>query len=143
MFERYNVFKKLFNVFQTGGCMTIKRFEEVESWQKARILTTAVYTMCSEGKASKDFGFRDQIQRASVSVMSNIAEGFERNNNKEFVRFLLYSKGSCGEIRNLLIIANDLKYIQDQQFNELSELAVIVSSQIANFIKYLKKAKKD
>lgn len=143
MFERYNVFKKLFNVFQTGGCMTIKRFEEVEAWQKARILTTAVYTMCSEGKASKDFGFRDQIQRASVSVMSNIAEGFERNNNKEFVRFLLYSKGSCGEIRNLLIIANDLKYIQDQQFNELSELAVIVSSQIANFIKYLKKAKKD
>ena len=123
--------------------MTIKRFEEVEAWQKARILTTAVYTMCSEGKASKDFGFRDQIQRASVSVMSNIAEGFERNNNKEFVRFLLYSKGSCGEIRNLLIIANDLKYIQDQQFNELSELAVIVSSQIANFIKYLKKAKKD
>ncbi|MDP1675776.1 MAG: four helix bundle protein [Bacteroidota bacterium] len=123
--------------------MTIKRFEEVEAWQKARILTTAVYTMCSEGKALKDFGFRDQIQRASVSVMSNIAEGFERNNNKEFVRFLFYSKGSCGEVRNLLIVANDLKYIQDQRFNELSELAIIVSSQIANFIKYLKKSKKD
>ncbi len=123
--------------------MTITRFEEVDAWKKARILTTSIYALCSEGKASKDFGFRDQIQRASISVMSNIAEGFERNSNKEFVRFLLYSKGSCGEVRNLLIIANDLKYLQVQQFNELSELAITVSSQIANFIKYLKKSKKE
>ena len=123
--------------------MTIKRFEDIEAWQRARILTKVVYTFCADGKASKDFGFRDQIQRASISVMSNIAEGFERNNNKEFIRFLLYSKGSCGEVRNLLIIANDLKYIEDKQYPELSDMAITVSSQIANFIKYLRKPKKD
>jgi len=122
--------------------MTIKRFEDIEAWKHARILTTSVYTFCASGNASKDFGFRDQIQRAAISVMSNIAEGFERNNNKEFIRFLLYSKGSCGEVRNLLIVANDLKYIDDNQFDKLFELASTVSSQIANFIKYLRKSKR-
>ena len=91
--------------------MTIKRFEDIKAWQDARVLTSQVYKICSEGKPSKDFGFRDQIQRASVSIMSNIAEGFERNNNKEFVRFLLYSKGSCGEVTTLLVVASDLNYI--------------------------------
>lgn len=123
--------------------MTIKRFEEIESWQNARVLTSSVYLFCSEGKASKDYGFRDQIQRASISIMSNIAEGFERNNNNEFIKFLGYSKGSCGEVRNLLIIANDLKYIDNDKFSELSGVSIMVSSQIANFIKYLSKLKKD
>ncbi|MDD8018630.1 MAG: four helix bundle protein [Bacteroidota bacterium] len=121
----------------------IKRFEDVKAWEDARVLTFKIYKICSDGKPSKDFGFRDQIQRASVSIMSNmsnIAEGFERNNNKEFVRFLLYSKGSCGEVRSLLTVANDLKYINDDEFKELHELATVVSSQIANFIKYLKKS---
>ncbi len=123
--------------------MTIKRFEEIESWQNARVLTSSVYLFCSEGKASKDYGFRDQIQRASISIMSNIAEGFERNNNNEFIKFLGYSKGSCGEVRNLLIIANDLKYIDNDKFSELSGVSIMVSSQKANFIKYLSKLKKD
>ena len=120
--------------------MRIQRFEEIKAWQDARVLTSEIYKLCSEGKPSKDFGFRDQIQRACISIMSNIAEGFERNNNKEFVKFLLYSKGSCGEVRSLLIVAMDLNYVLDEQFKKLMEISISVSSQISNFIKYLKKS---
>ena len=81
---------------------------------------------------------RDQLQRASVSIMNNIAEGFERNSNKEFIRFLSYSKGSAGEIRSLMYVALDLKFISQNEFNKLFEDAEILIKKISSLIKYLK-----
>ncbi len=118
--------------------MTIKRFEEIKVWQDARIFTKVIYEMTANHSFKKDYGLKDQIQRASVSVMSNIAEGYERDNNKELVRFLLYSKGSIGEVRSLLCVASDLSYISDTQFQRTRETAIAISAQIANFIKYLR-----
>jgi len=107
-------------------------------WQDARVLTRSIYVLTSNHQFKRDFGLKDQIQRASVSVMSNIAEGYERDNGKEFVRFLLYSKGSIGEVRSLLCVASDLSYISDTEFQRTREIAVAISAQIANFIKYLR-----
>lgn len=119
--------------------MAIQRFEEMKVWQDARILSKQVYKTTKTKDFRKDFSLRDQIQRASVSVMSNIAEGYERDSNKEMIRFLNYSKGSVGEVRSLLYVALDQEYISDKQFVELKDDAVLISTQIANFIKYLKK----
>ncbi len=88
--------------------MKIERFEDVIAWQKARVLTVKIYTLFRE---SKDFGFTNQIQRASVSIMNNIAEGFERKGDKAFKHFLFMAKGSCGEVRSMLILAKDLDLI--------------------------------
>ena len=118
--------------------MTIKRFEEMKVWQDARMLTKTIYEITDNRRFNKDFGLKDQIQRASVSVMSNIAEGYERDNSKELVRFLLYSKGSIGEVRSLLCVASDLSYISDSEFRRTRETAIAISAQIANFIKYLR-----
>ena len=79
--------------------MKIERFEDLKVWKYLRTLVTDIYKLTSDIPFAKDFGLKDQIQRASVSIMNNIAEGFERDNNKEFVRFLIYSKGSAGEVR--------------------------------------------
>ena len=119
--------------------MAIQRFEEMKVWQDARILTKSIYTITQKRLFKIDFGLRDQIQRASVSIISNIAEGYERDNNKEFVKFLGYSKGSVGEVRSLLYGALDQAYITEGEFNINKEMAINISSQIANFIKYLKK----
>lgn len=108
-------------------------------WQDSRVLSKRIYTITKNKDFRRDFGLRDQIQRASVSVMSNIAEGYERDSNKELIRFLNYSKGSVGEVRSLLYVALDQEYISDKQFEELKDDAVSISTQIANFIKYLKK----
>jgi four helix bundle protein len=96
--------------------MGIARFEDIIAWQKAKELTVQIYTLYEN---SKDFGFKDQIQRASVSVMNNIAEGFERKSNKEFKQFLYIAKGSCGEVRSMLIIANELKKINTSDYKVL------------------------
>lgn len=96
-----------------------------------------IYAISSKGNFNRDYPLRDQIQRASVSVLSNIAEGYERDNNREFIKFLGYSKGSIGEVRSLLYVALDRKYIQESEFNSLYNSCVNISSQIANFIKYL------
>jgi four helix bundle protein len=120
--------------------MVIKRFEEMKVWQDARVLTKSIYDATSIGKFSKDFGLRDQIQRASVSAMSNIVEGYERDNNKEFIKFLGYSKGSIGEVRSLLYVALDNLYINETNFNELKEQCILISQQISNFEKYLRKS---
>ncbi|MEW6061339.1 MAG: four helix bundle protein [Bacteroidota bacterium] len=117
--------------------MTIQRFEEMKVWQDARKAVSDIYAVSSVGKFNRDYSLRDQIQRASVSVMSNIAEGYERNNNREFIKFLGYSKGSIGEVRSLLYVALDRKYIQESEFISLYKSCVHISSQIANFIKYL------
>jgi len=94
--------------------MKIEKFENIISWQKAEILTTEIY---KEFNNCKNFGFRDQNQRASVSIMNNIAEGFERHGNKEFKHFLFIAKGSCGEVRSMLYLTNKLDYLSKKQTN--------------------------
>ncbi len=116
---------------------TITRFEEVEAWQTARQLTRLIYALTDEGSFVKDFGLRNQIQRASVSVMSNIAEGFECRTQAQFIEFLGRAKASAGEVRCQLYVAIDLKYLGEDQFCLAFDLADKVSRQLARFIQYL------
>lgn len=118
--------------------MAIQRFEEMKVWQDSRNLSKEIYNITKNREFKRDFGLRDQIQRASVSIMSNIAEGYERDSNKELIRFLKYSKGSVGEVRSLLYVALDQEYINSSQFDQLKHAATSISTQIANFIKYLR-----
>jgi four helix bundle protein len=90
----------------------IQKFEDIESWKSARRLTSEIYQETSTGEFVRDFGLKDQIRRASVSILSNIAEGFERGNDKEFAHFLAISKGSCGEVRAQLYVALDQRYLR-------------------------------
>lgn len=121
--------------------MIINRFEEMKVWKEARIFVPEIYRATSQKYFSCDFGLKDQIQRAAVSIMNNIAEGFERDNSKEFIRFLSFSKGSSGEVRSLLYVAFDLKYISQVEFNNLYEKSISIITQLSNFIKYLKQRK--
>ena len=105
----------------------IERFEDLIAWQKARQLTKRIYGISKTGEFSKDFGLRDQIRRASVSIMSNIAEGFERGGRSEFHQFLVIAKGSCAELRSQLYVALDVEYIDLTVFEEVSRLAIEVS----------------
>lgn len=114
--------------------MIIASFENIIAWQKAKLLTLEIYDIF---KNSKDCGFKDQIQRASISIMNNIAEGFERQTNKEFTYFLYIAKGSCGEVRSMLQIALDLKYITKENHEKLLKLSTEISKVIAGFIKTL------
>jgi four helix bundle protein len=122
--------------------LKIQKFEDMKVWQDARNFVSNIYKSTSNQKFNKDFGFRDQIQRAAVSIMSNIAEGYERDSNKELIRFLQYSKGSAGEVRSLLYIAKDLGYLNDKEFLEYHETSLAIIKQISNFIKYLKQRSK-
>lgn len=115
----------------------IERFEEIKAWQLARELVTAVYRVSSQGKFATDFGLRDQIRRAAISVISNIAEGFERGSEKEFQRFLYMAKGSAGEVRSQLYIASDLGYLATEEFADLKARAEEVSRALSGFITYL------
>lgn len=117
----------------------ITRFEEVEAWKTARQLTLLIYKMTEQGAFAKDFGLKDQIRRAAVSVMSNVAEGFESRTNTQFINYLGHSKGSSGEVRSQLYIALDLKYVPQEQFEEAFEMADKASRQIRRFIEYLEK----
>src|SRR5215471_711140 len=103
--------------------MKIQRFEDILAWQKARTLAKNIYDSTRAGAFAKDYGLKDQVQRASVSTMSNIAEGFERGGDREFVQFLSNSKGSCGEVKSHLYVALDLNYITDSTFRELYDNA--------------------
>ena len=114
--------------------MKIERFEDIIAWQKAKLLSVEIY---KQFENSKDYGFRDQIQRASVSVMNNIAEGFERKSNKEFSFFLFVAKGSCGEVRSMLILAQELNKINKDQAKPLQVLAEEISRMILGLIKTL------
>jgi four helix bundle protein len=120
--------------------MTFKTFEEIESWKKARILVRRVYEVTRGGSFSRDYGLRDQIRRASISIPSNIAEGFERGGSGEFIQFLGVAKGSCGEVRSQIYTALDLGYLREAEFRELHELARETSKLIAGLIGYLKKS---
>ena len=115
----------------------IEKIEDLVIWQKARELSKKVYGLTTEGKFAKDFGLRDQIRRSSVSVMSNIAEGFERQGDGEFKRFLSIAKGSLGEVRSQLYVALDVNYISELEFNELNNFCIELSRKIGSFISYL------
>ncbi|MBP7102275.1 MAG: four helix bundle protein [Bacteroidales bacterium] len=114
--------------------MRIERFEDIIAWQKAKELTVQIYRLFEE---SKDFGFKEQIQRASVSVMNNIEEGFERRSNKEFKQFLYIAKGSCGEVRSMLYLARELNKISEKDFNTLFALSEEISKILSGLIKTL------
>jgi four helix bundle protein len=116
---------------------TITRFEEIEAWQTARELAKNIYSITSDGKISKDFGLRDQLRRASVSVMSNIAEGFESKTQAAFIRYLGIAKASAGEVRSQLYIAHDVEYLTESQFSTLFQTAEKASRQLSRFISYL------
>ncbi len=114
--------------------MNIEKFEDIIAWKKAEELTLFIYKTF---KDNKDFGFRDQIQRASVSIMNNIAEGFERKGNKEFKYFLYISKGSCGEVRSMLYLALSLEYINKEQYEKYYNLSIEISKILSGLIKTL------
>ena len=116
----------------------VERFEDLEVWQLARNVANEIYDVTSIGKFSHDYVLRDQIRRAVVSIFSNIAEGFERNGNKEFVQFLSIAKASCGEVRAQLIFAKDREYITETQFDSILKNLFSLSNQIAGFLKYLR-----
>ena len=117
----------------------METFENSEAWQRARELAREVYKVSGTGSFSRDFALRDQIRRAAVSVMSNIAEDYERNGLKEFIYFLGVAKGSAGEVRAQLYIALDAGLLDQESFNRLSALAQSTSQLIAGFKRYLEK----
>jgi four helix bundle protein len=114
--------------------MKIEKFEDIIAWQKAKKLTLDIYQILEN---QKDYNFKSQIQRAAISIMNNIAEGFERKTNKEFVQFLYIAKGSSGEVRSMLYLAFDLKYITKEQFKSMYDEIIIISKMLSNFIKTL------
>ena len=118
----------------------IKKFEDIEAWQSARALAGSVYKVVSAGKLSRDFGLRDQLQRSAVSVMANIAEGFERKNVKEFAHYLRIARGSCAEVQSHLYVALDADLIDKTVFDELQAMAVKTGRKISGFQRYLKQA---
>lgn len=117
----------------------IKRFEEIRAWQKARELVRQIYLACGVAPFSRDFGLRDQICRAAVSTMSNVAEGFGRKTGKDFAHFLDLARGSALEVQSLLYVARDLNYIQPKEFDRLYALAEETISLIGGFTSYLRK----
>ena len=116
----------------------IERFEEIRAWQLSRELVRKVYELSRGREISKDFGFKDQIQRAAVSVMSNIAEGFERFSKKEFAQFLNVARGSVAEVRSHLYVALDLQYVSREDFLSTKDLCETISRHLWNFMKYLR-----
>ena len=120
---------------------TYNSFEDLPVWRTAKDLAILIYKVTSQGKISRDYGLKDQIQRAAVSVSSNIAEGFERGTKQEFIQFLYIARGSCGELRSQLYIAKEIGYLNGEEFKKLCEATRKVSKQINGFIEYLKEAK--
>ncbi len=120
--------------------MTITRCEDIEGWKKARMLTRQIYEISGDGAFSRDFALRDQVRRASVAVMSNIAEGFERDGNKEFAQFLTIAKGSVGELKSQFYVALDARYIDESQFTSLYGQADETGKLIAGFRHYLQQS---
>jgi four helix bundle protein len=117
---------------------TIQRFEDIEAWQKARELSREIYACSNCGGFAKDYGLKDQIRRAAISIMSNIAEGFERDGKAEFLHFLSIAKGSVGEVEAQLFIALDQGYIERPEFERLKAMALSTKKLIAGFMGYLR-----
>lgn len=117
----------------------IEKFEDIQAWQKGRESVKSVYQITSEGCFAKDYSLKDQIRRASISVMSNIAEGFHRQTDKEFIQFLGIARGSASEVQSQLYIALDLKYISEATFRQLYELSEETIRLISGFMRYLRR----
>ena len=117
---------------------SFEKFEDIEAWKLARVLVKEIYLCTRASSFSKDYALSSQIQRAAVSVMSNIAEGFERGGNKEFIQFLYIAKGSAGEVRSQLYTALDLNYITEDYFKRIYETVLKISKLISGLINYLK-----
>ena len=116
------------------------RFEDIEAWKVARVLVNQVYDLSDKGAFSRDFALRDQMRRAGISVISNIAEGFERDGNNEFIQFLSQAKGSAGELRGQSYIAWDRKYISQAEFDALQQRATQTSRIISGLMSYLRRS---
>ena len=119
--------------------MRIDRFEDIESWKEARLLVRDIYRPL---QSCKDFGFRDQVQRASISVMANIAEGFDRASNREFVQFLVIARGSVSEVKSLSYAGLDLGYFDEETFTTISVRCVKLINLLNGFIRLLKSAER-
>ena len=119
---------------------TFKRFEEIESWKRARKLTNRIYEVTKQGEFARDFALKDQVRRACVSIMSNIAEGHDRSGTGEFVQFLATAKGSAAEVRCQLYIAFDQGYITENEFTELGRTALENQSLIGGLMNYLRRS---
>ncbi|OIP26500.1 MAG: four helix bundle protein [Dehalococcoidia bacterium CG2_30_46_9] len=118
--------------------MKIERFEDIKAWQEARVLVKMIYNAVESNKEfGSDYKFREQIQRAAVSIMSNIAEGFSRRSTKEFTQFLFIAKGSAAEVQSQLYAALDQGYLTQEKFNELYSKSEEVARLISGFIQYL------
>ncbi len=120
----------------------IERFEDLDLWKDAVKMGVSIYKITEEGKMARDFSARDQLRRAAISVSNNIAEGFEYNNNKAFVRFLMYAKGSAGELRSQLFVLKEAGIIEENKFHPLWENALKLSRSIEGFRKYLRQFEK-
>jgi four helix bundle protein len=120
-----------------GKRMRIERFEDIEAWQLARELACKVYDLTKKGRFALDFGLKRQIQDAAGSSMHNIAEGFDSETNREFVRFLRYAKRSCTEVQSELYMALDQQYIEKAEFQDVYDHAGRTRAAIRGFIKYL------
>jgi len=116
---------------------SIEKFEDLKVWQKARDINLQLYKLTNNGAFAKDFALKDQVRRASISILSNIAQGFERNGRKEFVQFLSIAKASSGEIRSQLYAALDLEYITKDEFTIIIDKVVEVSKMISGLMNYL------
>jgi len=125
---------------KSGKGSVAESFEDLHVYQRARELTNAVYQLTRQGGFAADYSLSDQIRRASVSIISNIAEGFERGTKMEFIQFLYIAKGSCGEVRAQLQIARDQDYLSESDFDLLHDRARQVSGMISNFIAHLQQS---
>lgn len=121
--------------------MKISNFESIEAWKKARILTRDIYAVSSQGKFARDYSLRDQIRRASVSIMANISEGFDSQSDTEFVRYLIFSRRSASEVQSHLYVALDQEYISKDKFDQLYGEITAIKNLIYGFIRYLKKSR--
>ncbi len=115
-----------------------RNFEELKVFKEARIVVSEIYKVTNNNTFSKDYGLKEQIRRAAISIMSNISEGYERGTNKEFIQFLFIAKGSCAEVRSQIMIASDLKYIEIANYRNLQDKCRHISAMLSNFITYLK-----
>jgi four helix bundle protein len=121
--------------------MKIERFEEIQAWQAARSLAQNVYQLTQHGGFERDFGLRDQIQKATVSAMANIAKGFDGRSTQEFLRFLGYAFRSATEVQSHLYVALDQAYVRKEDFDAVYQQATEVKKLINGFIRYLSQAK--
>ena len=118
----------------------IVRFEDIEAWREARVLVSLIYGLTRTLPLAADRNLRDQLQRAGVSVMANIAEGFERGSNRQFVQYLLQARGSAGEVRSLLYVAHDPDLLGEEEFQGAMERATLVGRLLSGFVRYVRKS---